>query len=88
MDRGKAVANARQRERVVADTAYHVFRLPQVSSSNATPRMECVQPGKANDISKRWWRNMPGLIRLSEHKPECWRQGTKFFCGHEGEIDL
>jgi len=31
---------------------------------------------------------MPGLIRLPEHKAECWRQGSEFRRGHEGEIDL
>jgi len=45
MDGGKAVANASQGKRVVADTAYHVFRLPQMPSGDATPRMERVQPG-------------------------------------------
>src|SRR5664279_29356 len=50
--------------------------------------MECVQPAKANDVCRRRWRNMPGLIRLSEHKAERWRQGSELRRGHESEIDL
>jgi hypothetical protein len=88
MDRWKAVANAGQRQRGVADAAYHVFRLPHISSGDASPRMKCVQPAKANDVPRRRWRYMPGLIRLPEHKAECWRQGSEFRRGHEGEIDL
>src|ERR1700681_4607402 len=88
MDSRKSVANAGQCKRGVADTADHVFRLPQISSGDAIPRMECVQPAKANDVPGRRWRNMPGLIRLPEHKAEGWRQGPEFRRGHEGEIDL
>lgn len=51
MDGRKAVADAGQSKRVVADGAYHVFRLPQILSGNAAPRMECVQPGKTHDIA-------------------------------------
>ena len=82
------MAKAGQRKRVVACTAYHVFRLPQVSSGNAAPCMQCVQPGKANDVTSRWWWNLPGLVRLSEHKPERRCQGSEFCRGNEGEIDL
>jgi len=84
----KAVPNAGQRKRIVADTAYHVFRLPHLLPGNAAPRMQCVQPGKANDISRLWRRSLPGLIRFSELKLECGRQGSKFCRGYEGEIDL
>ena len=42
MDSWKAVANAGERERVVANTADHIFRLPNVSSGNRAPRVECV----------------------------------------------
>jgi hypothetical protein len=31
---------------------------------------------------------MPGLIRLSEHKAERWRQGSELRRRHESEIDL
>jgi hypothetical protein len=82
------VANAGQRKGVVADTAYHVFRLPQIPPGYAGARMERVQPTKADDVSGQWWRNMPGLIGLPEHEAERWRQGSEFRGGHEGKIDL
>ena len=84
----KAVANTGQRERIVAHAAYHVFRLPQFSSGNAAPHMECIQPSEANDIPRQWWGNMLGLIRFSEHKPKRWRQGSEFRRGCEGDVHL
>jgi hypothetical protein len=53
MNNRKAVANASQRKRIVADTAYHVFRLPRVSSCYAAAGVKCVQPAKADDVGTR-----------------------------------
>src|ERR1019366_3291454 len=84
----QVVANAGQRKRIVTDTADQVFRLPQLPPGDTGPRMDCVQAGKADEVGRRCWRNVPGLTRLPEHESECWRQGSEFRCGHECKIDL
>src|ERR1039457_5056040 len=50
--------------------------------------MECVQPAQATDVPRQRRWNMPGLIRLSAHKAERWRQGVELRRRHESEIDL
>lgn len=72
IDGRKAVAHAGQRKGVVADCADHVFRLPQVFSGDAAARVECIQPGQTDDFLGCRRRNMPRLIRLSEHKLKRW----------------
>jgi hypothetical protein len=86
--RRKAVANASQSQRVVADTTDHVFGLPQLLSCNAAPGMECVQPTKTDDVRRLRWRGMSRLVRVSEQQAERWRQGSEFRAGDEGQIDL
>ena len=88
MDRGKSVAKAGQRERVVADAADHIFRLPHISPGDTDPRMQCVEPAKTNDGRGRRWRKMARFLRLPEHEPEGRRQRPEFARGHESEIHL
>src|SRR5271154_1448589 len=50
--------------------------------------MKCVKPTKANRVFRLRRRNVPGLIRSSEHQAERGCQGTELRRWHEGEIHL
>src|SRR5271165_5998829 len=88
MGRRKSEAKAGQSERMVAESAYHVFRSPQLSSVNAAPRVERAQPCQADDFLKLRPLNFTGFIRLSKHKAERWRQSSKICPSHESQIYL
>src|ERR1035438_9935313 len=50
--------------------------------------MQRIEPAKANNVPKRRWRNLPGLVRLPEYQAERRRQGSELRSGHECQIDL
>jgi len=85
---GKAVADASERERVVTDTADHVFGLPQFAAGDTTPGMKRIEPRHAHNCGGRWRRSVPGFIGLSKQQAERRGQGTKVRLDDESEIDL
>ncbi len=63
---------------VIADAAYHVFRLPSLSSGNRTSRMERIQPSHAYRRIWLRWHDVQRVVSFTKHQSERRRQGAKF----------
>jgi len=50
--------------------------------------VQCIKPAKTDDVRRQGWRNMPRLIRLTEHQAKRWGQGSEFGGEYEHQIDL
>ena len=88
MDCRQSMANTGQRERIVTHTADHILRLPKVSSRDATPRVECIQPAKTDESCRGRWLNVLGLLSFPAYETERWCQRAELRGGNKSEIDL
>ena len=84
----KGMADASQRESMVADTANHVFGLPQTRSRYATPCVKRIQPSHADDVTGSRRGTLPRITSRSENEPEGRRHRPEFRRWYESQIDL
>jgi hypothetical protein len=86
--RGQAVAQAGQREDMIADPADHVFGLPHPAARDARPRVQPVEPGQAGELGRGRRRGLSPRHRPAGHQPE--RRGVRaeLSLGREGQVDL